>query len=99
MSAENTIKGLKTGGIYPALKTSYENEFFINSNNEYFSNNPIYKEVSDYIIDAKAIYPSQYFSYNFNAYKTAQENILFNKANIEAELEAAKIKMINNKNG
>lgn len=90
LEEENSIKSLDVGGIYPALKTSYELDEFKNKTDAFFNNQKTLFDVSEYTKFAPTIYPSKYNAFNYDAYILEQENIIFNNANILESLDRVK---------
>lgn len=72
---ENVIKGMKIGGIFPALTTAYTQDDFTASDN-YFGADNYLADVVKNIETAQPIYPSQYFNQNYDLFKQAQAKIL-----------------------
>ncbi len=96
LETENTLKALEIGGIYPALKTAYESEYFQTMEDPFFGNQKVYLDVANFSKEAPAIYPSKYNAFNYDAYILEQENVLFNNKDVTTALNDTKNKIANN---
>lgn len=98
LNEETSMQSLKVGGVYPALRTSYENDFFKKTKDPYFTNDSVWGDVSNWSKDATAIVATKYNAFNYDVFIKAQEKILFSDdyESIEIELKNAARVMINN---
>jgi lactose/L-arabinose transport system substrate-binding protein len=96
LNPENAIQALEVGGIYPALLESYETDAFMNGQDPYFNDQYVLKVVSDFTKQAPAIYPSKNNAFNYDAFVTAQEKILFQAADLTQALNEARDAILTN---
>lgn len=89
------ISALDTGGIFPALLSAYDTEYF-DQLDPFFGDQQFLKEVASSVSLSPAIYASKYNAFNYNTYIEGQESILFNDADITTTLNAIKTTMKQN---
>jgi len=95
LNADALVTGLEIGGIFPALRDTYNHEFF-SQEDPFFGNQKYLEQVASNIHEAPAIFASKYNSYNYNQFIVGQENILFNDFLIEDTLDDLRDDLQNN---
>lgn len=88
-SVDALVSGLEIGGIFPALKSSYNHEFFA-SEDPFFGNQAYLSQVASNVPLSPAIYAGKHNAYNYDRFALGQESILFSGLDITQTLNIVK---------